>query len=181
MAIVYQHRRLDTNEVFYVGIGKTIKRAYTKKFRNDHWHSVVKLHGYEVDVLFTDITWEEACQKEIELIKKYGRADLNEGSLVNKTDGGDGNNNLIFTEEHKRKISQSHKGNKYSLGVKHSEESKRKMSEAHKGRIFSEESKRKMSEAQKGNKKNLGKKHHPETIKKMSESRKRYWENKKQM
>ena len=33
MAIVYQHRREDTNEVFYIGIGETLKRAYQKKAR----------------------------------------------------------------------------------------------------------------------------------------------------
>ena len=27
MAIVYQHRRVDTNEIFYVGIGKNRERA----------------------------------------------------------------------------------------------------------------------------------------------------------
>ena len=30
MAIVYRHIRLDKNEVFYIGIGKTEKRAYEK-------------------------------------------------------------------------------------------------------------------------------------------------------
>ena len=28
MAIVYLHRRTDNNEIFYVGIGDDIKRAY---------------------------------------------------------------------------------------------------------------------------------------------------------
>lgn len=42
MAIVYQHRRLDTNEVFYVGIGKTERRAYSIHGRSRHWSNVVK-------------------------------------------------------------------------------------------------------------------------------------------
>jgi hypothetical protein len=34
MAIVYQHRRNDTNEVFYIGIGKEQKRAFIKSSRS---------------------------------------------------------------------------------------------------------------------------------------------------
>ena len=79
----------------------------------------------------------------------------------------------VFTIEHRRKISEAQKGNKYCLGHKLSDECKRKLSEARKGnhnrlgskqssetklkislslkgRIFSEETLRKMSIAQKG-------------------------------
>ena len=55
-----------------VGIGTTIKRAHTKKSRNDHWHNIVNKVGYDVEIIYEDISWEEACEKEIELIKKYG-------------------------------------------------------------------------------------------------------------
>ncbi len=34
MAIVYQHRRKDTNEIFYIGIGKNTNRAYNKYSRS---------------------------------------------------------------------------------------------------------------------------------------------------
>jgi hypothetical protein len=27
MPIVYTHRRKDTNEIFYIGVGKSVKRA----------------------------------------------------------------------------------------------------------------------------------------------------------
>jgi hypothetical protein len=37
---VYKHIRKDTNEVFYIGIGKTEKRAYNKICRNS---TVIKL------------------------------------------------------------------------------------------------------------------------------------------
>ncbi len=93
MAIIYQHKRKDTNEVFYVGIGRAINRAHTKKSRNQHWHNIVNKVGYDVEILYEDISWEEACKKEVELIKKYGRMDLKQGSLVNMSDGGDGLHN----------------------------------------------------------------------------------------
>jgi len=51
-----------------------------------------------------------------------------------------------MTEEQKRKISEAHKGKRFT------EEHKRKLSEAHKGRKFTEEHKRKLSEAKKGKK-----------------------------
>lgn len=36
MAIVYTHRRNDTNDVFYVGIGKTKRRPYSYRNRNKY-------------------------------------------------------------------------------------------------------------------------------------------------
>lgn len=37
MAIVYIHKRIDNGEVFYVGIGKTEKRAKSKDKRSKFW------------------------------------------------------------------------------------------------------------------------------------------------
>jgi hypothetical protein len=90
MAIVYAHKRKDNNNIFYIGIGKTKKRAYSKFGRNSHWNHIIKKVEYEVEILFDNIDWDSACQIEIELIKKFGRVDLNTGSLVNMTDGGQG-------------------------------------------------------------------------------------------
>jgi len=50
MATVYKHIRLDTLEVFYIGIGKEIKRAYSKQRRNKYWNSIVSKHGYKVEI-----------------------------------------------------------------------------------------------------------------------------------
>ena len=56
-----------------------------------------------------------------------------------------GEQNVIYTKEHRERISKSMTGKHWKL----SEETKRKMSEAKKGKL-SEETKRKMSEAQRG-------------------------------
>jgi hypothetical protein len=83
-----------------------------------------------------------------------------------------------FSEETKRKISESRKGQKNRLGRKHTEETKRKISEALKGqknslgRKHTEETKRKISESRKGQKNSLGRKHTEETKKKISEAKK---------
>ena len=132
MAIVYQHIRLDTNDVFYIGIGKILTRASSKANRNQYWKNVVNKHSYEIEILFKDLDWKEACQIEKYLIKYYGRSDLGLGTLVNMTDGGDGIVNLH--KNSRKKISNHMKGNIIWLGKKHSEESKLKMSEIHKGK-----------------------------------------------
>ncbi len=93
-----------------------------------------------------------------------------------------------YTEETKRKMSESLKGNRNAKGFKHTEEAKRKIGEASKvretGKTRSEESKRKMSESHKGKKlteehkrkigeKSKGRKHTEEAKRKMRETHKK--------
>lgn len=104
MAIVYQHRRNDTGEVFYVGIGDSIIRAYQKASRNRYWKNIVRKFGYSVEIIYENIPWEDACIKEQELIKYYGRKDLGEGILVNRTDGGEGAKRLVHSEDYRNRL-----------------------------------------------------------------------------
>jgi hypothetical protein len=110
MAYVYRHIRLDKNEPFYIGIAKdefkNCERAYSKYYRNKYWHNIVNKNQYEVKIILDNLTWEEACEKEIEFIKLYGRADLKTGSLVNMTDGGDGFKGPK-TLEHRQKLGKN--------------------------------------------------------------------------
>lgn len=111
LAYVYRHIRLDKNEPFYIGIGGETTspnphfRSTCKYSRNRHWTGIVKLYGFKVDIILDDLTWEEACLKEIEFIALYGRADLGKGPLVNMTDGGEGIQNV--SKETKDKKSKS--------------------------------------------------------------------------
>lgn len=109
MAVVYNHKRNDTGEVFYVGIGNE-KRAYSKRMRNKWWHHIVNKHGYSVEITHSDIIWEEACAIERYLIAFYGRADKGLGPLVNLTDGGEGLSNPSI--ETVNKMKSSHTGKK---------------------------------------------------------------------
>ncbi len=135
MSVVYQHRRLDTNTVFYVGIGKSEKRAYSRYHRNRHWHGIVKKTDYAVEILLDSVTWEEACEQERFLIEQIGRHDLGLGTLVNQTDGGDGGINPSIEARQKRSNSltgnQNGKGNKGKpssmTGKKHKDSTKQKM------------------------------------------------------
>jgi len=135
MALVYQHIRLDNNKIFYIGIGKYEGRAYTKKKRSPYWQNIVKKHGYKVEIIYDNLTWEEACKKEIFLIKSLGRIDLKTGNLVNLTDGGDGQYNPSL--ETRLKISNGNKGKKISKSLME------KLIKANKGRKVSEETKMK--------------------------------------
>jgi hypothetical protein len=92
MAYVYTYTRLDKNEVFYVGIGSDskYKRAKNKSLRTDYFKKIINKSKCRLDIVFDNITWEEACQKEIKLISLYGRKDLGKGTLINFTDGGEG-------------------------------------------------------------------------------------------
>jgi hypothetical protein len=104
----YYHKRLDTGEIFYVGIGEP-NRPYEDGSRNPHWHHIVDKVGYEVLVIKENITWEDACEWEVSEIKRIGRRDLDLGPLVNLTDGGEGTQGVIMTEERRKNTSEGTK------------------------------------------------------------------------
>jgi hypothetical protein len=162
MAIVYEHRRLDTNEVFYIGIGSNKKRAYSTYKRSKLWHNIVNKVGYTVNITHNDILWDEACAIEKYLISFYGRRDLGLGTLINMTDGGDGRFGSIVSQETRDKMSRSRKGqNTWTkqyikdgiVNVK---------------RVLTPEYKKKISDSLKGRPGTwIGRKHSAETIQKM--------------
>lgn len=164
MAYLYRHIRTDSNVPFYIGIGESINRAYSVTHRNKHWLSIVGKTSYEVDILFDDITYEFAKEKEKEFIELYKRKE-DGGTLCNITKGGDGVLGLKHTEEARKKMGEPNKGKIIS------EWHRKKISEFHTGRFHSEESKRKMSEKAKG--KSIGRKASEETKLKMIASAKR--------
>lgn len=102
---------------------------------------------------------------------------------------GERNHNfgIHLSEEHRRKTSESLKGNKNSLGHHPSEYTKRKMSESrkgkstwNKGKSLSEEHKRKISKAMIGRQApHKGVPRSEEARRKISEARKAYWERKR--
>jgi hypothetical protein len=157
MAYVYKHTRLDKNEIFYIGIGSDSDGKYTrsksKDSRNNHWHNIVNCTEYRIEILFDELTWEEANEKEVELIALYGRRNLGLGTLVNLTNGGDGMVGYKHSKESKIKISENSKGvNTWAKGSKHSEETIQKRANSNRGQKRSDGTRKKMSESQKGKK-----------------------------
>lgn len=142
---LYRHIRLDDNSVFYVGIGTKPKntfstiesiypRAYEKR-RNKFWNRIVAKTDYRIDIMLESDDHDFIKQKEIYFIALYGRRDLKKGTLCNLTDGGEGMIGLVFTDEHKRRLSESNKGRKTS------DETKLRQSLSHKGILWSDEKK----------------------------------------
>jgi hypothetical protein len=193
MSVVYRHIRLDKNEPFYIGIGKTEKRAYSKHSRNRYWNHITKNTEYKVQILFDDLSWDMAVEKEIELIQTYGRKDLGLGTLVNLTDGGEGLRNYKLSESQLQFLRENFGGEKNPMfGKKHTQQSLDKIKEVRRNQVFTEESNRKRSEKQKGIKRSpeyieklKQRKHSPESIEKMKnrvvseETRKKLSESKK--
>lgn len=130
---LYRHIRPNTNEVFYIGIGRYQKkwkysRAYSSKNRNPHWHNIVKSNNgmYKSEILFDEMTELVIKDKEKEFIKLYGRSDLKLGTLCNLTDGGEGTYNLA--KESRQKISIKLSGeNNNMFGKTHNQEWKDNM------------------------------------------------------
>lgn len=173
---LYFHSNPSTNEVFYVGIGRSNSSRYiSKRQRTILWQNYVGKYGFISTKVGICLTREQAIEMEKYWIKQFGRKDKGKGSLLNLTDGGEGafgavrseevkqrmslaaknRKRVIFTEEHRRNISKSH------LGIKHSEKHKRNNSIAKilqhqtnpnmgmNGKKCSEETKRKIGEANK--------------------------------
>lgn len=156
---VYAHKRKDTGEVFYIGMGKP-SRPTSFSGRSSEWLAIVKNFGYSIELLATDLTYSEAIAKEIELIALYRKNSPN--TLVNKTAGGQGHYGFKASEETKEKLRVSHTGYKHTpeqtakivaktKGKKRSLESLEKMSKARLGvSVHTEFSRQKISDSKKG-------------------------------
>lgn len=153
---VYRHIRPDTNEPFYIGVGTYHKkwkygRSLTTKGRNNYWKRIVALNNgkFKVEIIFDQITKQQAIEKEIEFIKLYGRRNLKSGTLCNLTDGGDGI--MGPSEETKKKIGDANRGKPNKMkGKKASPELIEKRRQGLIGRMLSEEHKNKISIKRKG-------------------------------
>ena len=141
---LYRHIRLDTNEVFYVGIGTKVKnfisckkeyeRAFTKTNRNVIWKRIVAKTEYRVEILMESNNYDFIKEKEIEFIVLYGRKNLKTGTLCNLTDGGEGNRGRVYSEETKKKISDTLKEHVFT------DERRANISKSLIGKVHSEES-----------------------------------------
>lgn len=111
---VYGYFRPDKKEFFYIGKGCG-GRAYIH-FTHSHSSAVtrtiakLKRNGFEpeVRILFEGDDAASKCA-EIELIAFYGRKDLEKGTLLNMTDGGDGTVGRVVSEAERVAFSKQSK------------------------------------------------------------------------
>lgn len=156
MFYLYQHIRLDTESVFYIGISRhnnksKYKRAAQRDNRNSIWKNIVSKTDFKYEILLESEDVNIIKSKEIELIAHYGKIKYKTGCLANITDGGEGTFGYIPSEEIKLKHSE------FMKGKKHSEGTKKKMQIAQLGKIVPKEIGLKISLSKKG--KYLGKNH----------------------
>lgn len=112
--VVYMHVN-KINDKKYVGV--TCRKPeyrwnYGKGYwQNRHFSNAINKYGwdnFEHLILFVNLTHDEACEKEKELIQYYNSNDPRHG--YNHTSGGDVN--FTMSEEARKKISDANKGEK---------------------------------------------------------------------
>lgn len=164
MYIVYMHT--CPNGKKYIGItGQTPERRWQKGKgyaygSNDYFYNAIKKYGWENishEIIFKNLTKEEAEKKEKELIKKHNTTNRNFG--YNRENGGSSFGK--HSEEYKLKMSNMQKEI-----WENSPDRKLAMSKLRKGTHLSDETKEKLRKA------NLGKKYSEEVIKKRVEKMK---------
>jgi len=174
-----------TSEARYVGKTNQILRIrFTSHLRDRrpsrkrNWVQSVLSMGLEPKVEELEILSEEATEKDWQESERFWISYLRfiGADLTNLTDGGEGIHGLVFTEDHRRKIGDAHKGrirspetlkrmaesrkncpidhliklSKSRIGVPLSESHRMKIAAAGTGRKHSAETKAKMSIASKG-------------------------------
>lgn len=133
------------------------------------WRAIQK-YGWDNikhEVLYEDLTQEEACEMEIKLIAEYDATNPEKG-YNDMLGGTTGKRGRPYTEEHLRNMSRA------SKALWEDPEYRQRMSDAHKGKVLPPEQRQKMSEAHKGQKQwNEGLKMSDEFKAKISERNKR--------
>ena len=75
MYYVYEHYKKDTDQIFYVGIGKIESGKYNRSNsfakRNPHWNAVVKKHGFYSKIVFESEDRDDVCDREIDLMERF--------------------------------------------------------------------------------------------------------------
>ena len=174
---VYKHT--CPNNKVYIGITSlkiNIRWKSGKGYKNSLlFYRAINKYGWENikhEILYKDLTKEEAEQKEIMLIKEYNSNNKDYGYNIECG----GQTGAIGIKRSKETLIKMRKAN---LGKIVSEETKNKISNTLKGRIFTDEHRHKKSLAQTGEKNHMyGKKISKETREKMSKNQPKGKDNK---
>ena len=99
----YVYTHYTNGKVFYVGKGRK-NRAYETRSRNKYWWNTVKKYGEPIiEIIYSNLSEEDAYLKESELIQKYGLDNLTNmvafGPISNGYDKI-GKNNPMYGKSH---------------------------------------------------------------------------------
>lgn len=120
---VYLHLRKSDGSVFYIGKGSG-NRAYdfSSKGRNRYWKRTKEKYGVIVEIIFDNLTEEEAFQCEKDAILEHTYFGT---KLCNLTLGGEGSSGLKFSDKQRLTIANSLKGRRpWNLGNRKEKEDK---------------------------------------------------------
>lgn len=159
---VYKH--ISPSNKVYIGITSRKPELRWRKgngyYNNKHFYNAIQKYGWDNfkhEILFENLSKEEAEQKEIELIDYYNSTN----TLFGYNHDNGGHCSITATEETKRKISKGNKGKIISretrikiskstkgkrLGEHRSKEAREKIRQANLGKVLSEKQKKKIRE-----------------------------------
>lgn len=143
---VYKHT--SPSDKVYIGITcQKVKKRWgsgANYKQNKYFYSAIKKYSwsnFKHEILFDNLSKEEACQKEIELISTYKSTNREYG--YNISTGGDvGTAGMHHSEETKEKMSKIRMGKCYL-----SDEAKKRIADANRGKHHSAETRKKLSQA----------------------------------
>jgi len=159
-----------TSKKYYIGQTWNLDKRMQEHLKSGSlvYKALWKYDDWQISILHTCKTRDEANRIEIEEIRNFNSVAPNGYNLTRGGEGG------ISCEKTKEKMSQAAKGNqnakgsKSISGQKRSKETREKLSKAGKGRILSKEHKVNISRGLIG--KTKGRKHTKETKEKMSKA-----------
>jgi group I intron endonuclease len=158
--IIYKAKN-EERKCFYVG--KSVYGLTARKHQHKHrcfktnsnykLYNFIRKYGWDTftwEILAVYSTPEELPQAEIDWLVEQ-KKEFSDWKCLNLTDGGDGNLGWKPSEEIKRKISVSNKGEKnHNFGKTMTKTQKEKIGKKLKGRILSKKTREKMSNSKKG-------------------------------
>ena len=109
---VYAYLRKDGTP-YYIGKGTGSRAEANHRYKspkNNYYKGISTPPKERIIILESNLTSVGAFALERRMIQWYGRKDNNTGILHNKTNGGEGLDGVVRTDEWKSKISKAHKG-----------------------------------------------------------------------
>lgn len=137
---VYLHCKATNGEPYYVGKGKG-RRAWKMSGRSERWQRTHSKYGTIVEVIFENLSEEEAFDLEKNSIIELKYCGY---SLANLTDGGEGASGRAVTDRQRELLRLVH------LGKPKKPEAIEKTRQAHLNKEVSAETRVKMAEVQRG-------------------------------